>query len=41
MYRKTHKVDITEKVVRPLIDQNGDNIIEEMDKADVNEKESG
>jgi hypothetical protein len=31
MYRKTYKVDITDKVVRPLIDQNGDNIIEEMD----------
>jgi hypothetical protein len=36
MYRKTYKVDITDreftdKVVRLLIDQNGDNIIEEMD----------
>ncbi len=40
MYRKTHKVNIsdkefTEKIVRPLIDPNADNIIEEMDKAGV------
>lgn len=40
MYRKTHNVEIsdrefTEKVVRPLIDPHGDNIIEEMDKAGV------
>jgi Fe-S cluster assembly iron-binding protein IscA len=43
MYRKTHKVDMTdkeftEKVVRPLIDQNGDNIIEEMDIAFTDEE---
>jgi predicted TIM-barrel fold metal-dependent hydrolase len=40
MYRKTHKVQITDKeftdnVVRPLIDPNGDNIVAEMDKAGV------
>jgi uncharacterized protein len=40
MYRKVYNVDIsdrdfTDKVVRPLIDPNGDNIIEEMDKAGV------
>lgn len=40
MYRKVHNVDIsdrdfTEKVVRPLTDPNGDNIIAEMDEAGV------
>lgn len=40
MYRKILNVEISdkdfaEKVVRPLIDPNGDNIIEEMDKAGV------
>ena len=38
MYRKTHNVDIsdrefTQDVVRPLIDPQADNIIEEMDAA--------
>lgn len=40
MYRKVHNVEIsdrdfTEKVVRPLTDPNGDNIIAEMDEAGV------
>ena len=40
MYRKTHNIEIsdrdfTNKVVRPLIDPNADNIIEEMDEAGV------
>jgi predicted TIM-barrel fold metal-dependent hydrolase len=40
MYRKVHNVDIsdrdfTDKIIRPLIDPNADNIIEEMDKAGV------
>jgi len=40
MYRKVHNVEIsdrdfTEKVVRPLIDPNADNIIAEMDQAGV------
>ena len=40
MYRKTHNLDIsdrdfTEKVVRPLIDPQADNIVAEMDGAGV------
>ena len=40
MYRKVYNVEIsdrefTDKIVRPLIDPNADNIIEEMDKAGV------
>ena len=40
MYRKTHNLDIsdrdfTEKIVRPLMDPNGDKIVEEMDQAGV------
>lgn len=40
MYRKVYNVDIsdrdfTEKIIRPLIDPNADNIIQEMDEAGV------
>jgi predicted TIM-barrel fold metal-dependent hydrolase len=40
MYRKTHKTDIsdfdfTDKIIRPLIDPQADNIVEEMDQAGV------